>query len=290
MSVTGDTNAIFAMREVGEELQRLRGRAGLRQDDAAAKLKVSRFTVSKIERGRAFPTDRQLKVLLGLYGADTDEAAALQAKIAQGRSYGRAWWEDQRYRDLFHGDSYRYFYVEDAAERLSTHAGTYLPGLLQTQQYIEAIAAFGQKHESTERRLVFTESRLKRQGVLARKNPVVLDAICLESAVRAVVGGPTVMRQQLQHVAAMARRPNVTLRVIPHTAGAPSITSASFTIIDFPGSENRSVVSQERLAGDVLHDEPAEVRQARRRFNDLAEHALSPEETIKLVQAIEKEI
>ncbi|WP_052848804.1 helix-turn-helix domain-containing protein [Streptomyces avicenniae] len=290
MSITVNTNAIFAMRDVGEELQRLRSRAGLRQDDAAAKLKVSRFTVSKIERGRAFPSDRQLKVLLGLYGADTDETAVLQAKIAQGRSYGRAWWEDQRFRDLFHGDSYRYLYIEDAAERLSTHAGTYLPGLLQTQQYVEAITAFGQKHESTERRMVFAESRTRRQAILSRNNPVVLEAICLESAVRAVVGGPTVMRQQLQHITAMAARPNVTFRVIPYAAGAPSIISASFTIIDFPGSGNRSVVSQEKMAGEMLHDAPAEVRQARRRFNDLTEHALSPERTIKLVQAIEKEI
>lgn len=289
MSVNVNTNAIFAMRDVGEELQRLRRRAGLRQEDAAAKLQVTRYTVSKFERGRTFPTDRQLDVLLGLYDASTDQRASLEAKIDQGRSYGRAWWEEQRFRQLFHGDSYRYFYVEDAAERLASHSGTYIPGLLQTHEYVDAIAAFGKKNESAEDRHVFIESRAKRQAILTRRNPVVLDALCLEAAVRAVVGGSAVMQRQLQHLIAMASRPNITLRIIPHSAGAPSISSALFTIVDFPGTVNRSIVSQEKLTGEMLHDDPAEVRNARRRFQDLADHALAPERTIQFLQAMEKE-
>ncbi|GAA1935407.1 helix-turn-helix transcriptional regulator [Streptomyces sodiiphilus] len=289
MSVDVNTNAIFAMRDVGEELQRLRRRAGLRQDDAAAKLQVTRYTVSKFERGRSFPTERQLGLLLGLYDASTDERASLEAKIEQGKSYGRAWWEEQRFRRVFHGDSYRYFYVEDAAERLASHSGTYVPGLLQTREYVEAIAAFGKRNESAEDRHVFIESRTKRQAILTRRNPVVLDALCLEAAVRAVVGGAPVMHRQIQHLITMATRPNITLRIIPHSAGAPSISSAPFTIVDFPGTVNRSVVSQEKMTGEMLHDDPAEVRQARRRFQDLAEHALTPEKTIQFLQAMEKE-
>ncbi|WP_129838655.1 helix-turn-helix transcriptional regulator [Streptomyces sp. RFCAC02] len=289
MSVDVNTNAIFAMRHVGEELQRLRIRAGLRQEDAAAKLNVSRYTISKIERGRAFPTDRQLRTLFGLYAANTDERAAIEAEISQGKSYGRAWWEEQRFRKLFQGDSYRYFYVEDAAERLSVHSGTYVPGLLQTPDYVDAIAAFGQKQESAERRDVFREARIRRQAVLNGKNPVVLDALCLESAVRAVVGGASVMREQLQHLVTMASRPNITLRIIPYSAGAPSVSSAAFTIVDFPGVDNSSVVSQEKLTGETLHDDPAEVRQVRRKFNDLASNALPRDGTIQFLQALEKE-
>nr|WP_153426500.1 helix-turn-helix transcriptional regulator [Streptomyces alkaliphilus] len=278
------------MRDVGEELQRLRTEAGLRQEDAAAKLNVSRYTVSKIERGRAFPTEHQLSTLLGLYNARADECAVIEAKIDQGRSYGRAWWEEQRFRSLFQGDSYRYFYVEDAAERIASHSGTYVPGLLQTREYVEAIAAFGQRHESAERRMVFAESRMKRQAILARRNPVVLDALCLESAVRAVVGGPSTMRRQLRHLLTMADRPNITFRVIPHSTGAPSISSASFTIVDFPGTANRSIVSQEKMTGEILHDDVAEVRQARRMFRNLAECALTPEETSGLLRVLEGEI
>ncbi|MGW8848139.1 helix-turn-helix domain-containing protein [Streptomyces xiamenensis] len=290
MSASVNTNAIFAMREVGDDLQRLRTNAGIRQEDAARKLGVSRFTVSKIERGHAFPTDSQLRILLALYKVSTEERAAVRAKITQGRSYGRAWWEDKRVRTLFKGDSYRYLSLEDAAERVATRAGTYIPGLLQTRGYIEAIAAFGQNHESTDGRETFVETRMKRQEILTRRNPVALDALCLESAVRAVVGGTETMHEQLEHLVACMSWQNVTVRVIPFSAGAPSISSASLTLLDFTGAENGSVVSEERASGESLHQDPAEVRRGRRMLADLAAHALSPEQTLGLIKQMMKEL
>ncbi|MFD7220992.1 Scr1 family TA system antitoxin-like transcriptional regulator [Streptomyces sp. NPDC059892] len=278
------------MRLRREELQRLRVEAGLQQEAVGQALGVSRYTVGKIERGRAFPTDEQLPKLLKLLKVTPEERAGIVATIEQGRSYGRTWYERPEIQALFSGDSYRYLSLEDAAERISLHSGTYVPGLFQTREYVEAIVAFGQKHESTERRETFVDARLRRQEVLTRRNPLMVDALCLESALRAVVGGPEVMRAQLRHLVACAQQQNVTLRVIPFSAGAPSIAAALFTIIDFPGADNRSVVSQERVIGDTLQDDPAEVRRARRRFADSAAHALNEEATIRCIEEIEKEL
>ncbi|MGW6604177.1 helix-turn-helix domain-containing protein [Streptomyces sp. NPDC055036] len=290
MTVSVNANAIFAMRRVGEELQRLRTEAGLKQTAAGEVLGVSRFTVSKIERGQAFPTDTQLAKLLKVYKATSEERAGIVATIAQGRSYGRAWYERPEMHDLFSGDSYRYFSLEDAADHMSVHGGTYVPGLLQTREYVEAIAEFGQRHESTEHREAFVEARIKRQQVLTRRNPLTMDALCLESALRAVVGGPEVMRRQLQHLMSITKQQSISLRMIPFTAGAASISSASFTILDFPGADNRSVVSKEWVHGDTLQDDPAEVRSARRRFADLTSHALNEQETSRRIEEIEKEL
>ncbi|MGO4429130.1 DUF5753 domain-containing protein, partial [Streptomyces sp. MCAF7] len=129
-----------------------------------------------------------------------------------------------------------------------------------------------------------------RQGILTRRHPVALDALCLESALRAVVGGREVMRAQLKHLLASLKQQNITLRVIPFEAGAPSVSGYPFTIIDFPGADNRSVVSEERAGGDTLRDDPAEIRRSRRKFADLAEHALSQTETIRRIEEIEKEL
>ncbi|GAB2871265.1 helix-turn-helix domain-containing protein [Streptomyces mayteni] len=290
MTATVNTNAIFAMRDVGENLQQLRVRAGLRQDDAAVRLDVTRYTISKIERGKAFPTDHQLRTLARLYRATVEERAAIKAKIEHGRSYGRAWWEQSPFRDLFRGDSHRYFYVEDAAERISHSSGTYIPGLLQTREYVEAIAAFGQRQESAERREVFVEARLRRQAILSRRNPVSLDVVCLESALRAVVGGPEVMRRQLRRLRELAQQLHISLRMVPHSTGAPSIHASPFTVLDFPGTGNHSVVSQETISGETLSDDPAHVRRARRKFADLAGHALSKRETLHRVAEIEGEL
>ncbi|MFD7116159.1 Scr1 family TA system antitoxin-like transcriptional regulator [Streptomyces sp. NPDC059922] len=278
------------MRLRREELQRLRVEAGLQQEAVGQALGVSRYTVGKIERGRAFPTDEQLRKLLKLLKVTPEERAGIVATIEQGRSYGRTWYERPEIQALFSGDSYRYLSLEDAAERISLHSGTYVPGLFQTREYVEAIVAFGQKHESTERRETFVDARLRRQEVRTRRNPLMVDALCLESALRAVVGGPEVMRAQLRNLVACAQQQNVTLRVIPFSAGAPGIAAALFTIIDFPGADNRSVVSQERVIGDTLQDDPAEVRRARRRFADSAAHALNEEATIRCIEEIEKEL
>ncbi|MER8069007.1 helix-turn-helix transcriptional regulator [Streptomyces sp. NPDC094034] len=290
MTVSVNANAIFAMRRVGEELQRLRSEAGLKQTAAGEVLGVSRFTVSKIERGQAFPTEEQLPKLLKLYEATPEEQAGIVATIEQGRSYGRAWYERPEVQAVFSGDSYRYLSLEDAAERILVHSGTYVPGLLQTREYVEAIVAFGQKHESTERRETFVEARLRRQEVLTRRNPLTVDALCLESALRAVVGGPEVMRAQLRHLVSCAEESNVTLRVIPFAVGAASIVGAAFTIIDFPGADNRSVVSRELVRGESLQDDPAEVRRVRRRFANLADHALDERATVRFIEEIEKEL
>lgn len=290
MSVHVNTNAIMTMQAVGDQLRRLREEADLRQDDAAAKLGVTRYTISKVERGKAFPTATQLKVLFRVYKVSPEERAAIRAVIDQGRSFGRAWWEQPRFRKHFSGDGYRYFPIEDAAERIYHHSGTYLPGLLQTPAYIEAIVAFGQAQESVERRKIFVEARLARQAVLTRRNATTLDALCLESALRAVVGGPPVMREQLRHLAEVVQRPNVTLRMIPYSAGAPSIAATPFTVLDFPGSGNPSVASQEMLTSEMIYEDPAEVRRSRRKFTDLAAHALTPEETVHFIKNLEKEL
>ncbi|MFJ1644315.1 DUF5753 domain-containing protein [Streptomyces sp. NPDC088258] len=191
---------------------------------------------------------------------------------------------------MFGGDSYRYLSLEDAAERLSMHSGTYVPGLLQTRGYIEAIVAFGQKHESTGHREHFVKTRLKRQAILTRRNPLALDAIFLESALRAVVGGPEVTRAQLRHMVACSRQPNIRVRVIPFSAGAPSVDATLFTIIDFPGADHRSVLSQARATGDDLQDNPAEVRRVRRMFTDAASHAVCEKATVRRIEEIEKEL
>ncbi|MFJ1600585.1 helix-turn-helix domain-containing protein [Streptomyces sp. NPDC088261] len=290
MPVSVNTNAIFAMRKVGGELARLREHAHLRQDDIAVRLECSRHNISKIERGKAFPNPEQLEEMLEAYGASVDERAALRAAIDQGRSFGRAWYERPEIQAVFTADSYRYLYLEDAAEKIFCHSGTYVPGLLQTREYVAALVEFGQQHEATEHREIFIDVRHRRQGVLTREHPPALDALCLESALRAVVGGQDAMRAQLDHLLTSAGRQHVNLRVIPFEAGAASVSSTPFTILDFPGVEHRSVVSSEMQRGDSVTDEAATVRHSRRRYADLAAFALSPARTVQLIEEIKKEL
>lgn len=56
-----------------------------------------------------------------------------------------------------------------------------------------------------------------------------------EVVLRRLVGGPDVMRGQLDHLVEASRLPNVTLQVFPFAAGAQAALGDRFTILEFPG-------------------------------------------------------
>ncbi|MGP3968011.1 helix-turn-helix domain-containing protein [Streptomyces sp. 6N223] len=291
MSTGVNTNAIRLRREVGAELRSLRIEAGFkRQSDVAERLGVSQARVSQIEVGRKWPTDEQIGPLLDLYGVDDVRRTAIVTKIRMARESARMWWERPEIRDLFPRMSAQIFPLEDAAERILAHSGNYVPGLLQTRAYVQALADFGQKDESIDRRELFVEARLQRQQILSRPNPVTLDVLCLEVALRAAVGGTEVMRDQLNRLVQDSQRNNITIRVVPFSAGAPAVFGTPFAIYDFPGADERSVVQHEKSRHDEVTDDLSELRRARRKFADLAANALDPAATIRLIKQIAKDL
>lgn len=291
MSASVNTNALTILRELGDELRRVRLDAGYAsQTEAARRLKCSQNKVSYIERGKRWPDDELLKRMFRLYEVDDARRAEIEALIRVGKSIRRSWWEEPEVREVFPGVVGQVFPLEDAAERVWTHSGTYVPGLLQTRAYAEALVAFGQKDESARHREVFVRARMQRQLVLTRPRPVILNALVLEAALRALVGGSEVMCAQLRHLRQTAHRHNVTLRVVPFSAGSAAAAGAPFTMCDYPGADNRSVVIRETSRSDDVTEEASEVRRMRRRYADLAECALSPAETVRLIERIEREL
>ncbi|GAB2768752.1 helix-turn-helix domain-containing protein [Streptomyces daliensis] len=288
MSTSVNTNALTLLRKLGEELRRIRLEAGYRkQVDVAEILGCSQGKISYVERGKRWPDTALLRGMFEAYKVDEVKRAEIEATVSAGRSI-RNWWDEPEFRELFSGDARKLFPLEDSAEKIWVHSGTYVPGLLQTRAYIEALAEFGQKDESALHRERFVKARVKRQEVLTRQRPVLLNALVLEAALRTVVGGPEVMKQQLQYLRQMTGHTHVTLRAIPYSAGAAAAIGTPFMVFDFPGSEDLSVASRETTNNDDVTDDPFVVRQTRRKFADLAGHALSPTETTSLLEEIEK--
>ncbi|MFD3916818.1 helix-turn-helix domain-containing protein [Streptomyces sp. NPDC058603] len=291
MSTSVNVNALTILRELGDELRRLRVGAGFKTQEAAAeKLKCSQNKVSYIETGKRWPDDDVLKKMFRVYGMDALKQAEVKATIRAGQSIGRPWWDTAESRDVFSSATMQLFALEEAAETIWVHSGNYVPGLFQTKGYIEALVEFGQKAASAAHRRIFTEGRLKRQQVLTRKYPPTVNAFVLEAALRVVVGGADVMREQLVHLRSAAQRPNITFRVVPFSAGAAATLGAPFQVYDFTGAGNRSVAVRETSRSDEVADEAGEVEQMRSRFADLAAVACSPKTSVQLLEEIEKEL
>ncbi|WP_420804641.1 DUF5753 domain-containing protein [Actinomadura flavalba] len=79
--------------------------------------------------------------------------------------------------------------------------------------------------------------RLKRKAVLDGDDPLELWAILDEASLHRVIGGHETMRFQLLHLTEAARRPNVTIQVIPYAAGPHGSMNGTFGIFGFHEGE-----------------------------------------------------
>ena len=287
--MTSNPSPVMVRQMLGSALRDTRRTIGLRQEEVAATLGVSQDRMSRMETGKQWPTESQLTQMIALYKVDQRTRGHLEGLYSAGRSLGAKWWMDPKFRDVFEGGNNVFMY-EDAAQKISIHSGTNVPGCLQTHGYIKALAEFYKVDESLEYRERYIEMRLLRREIITRRNPVIYDALIGEAALRTVVGGPEVLSEQLEAIRLAVQRSNVTVRVLPYQAGAAAVVGSISTIFDFPGGDTPPVVYQEQTTGGVYEDQPAQVRKARRRFERLQEHALSQTETVRLIERIKKEL
>ncbi|WP_424184968.1 DUF5753 domain-containing protein [Actinokineospora sp. G85] len=101
--------------------------------------------------------------------------------------------------------------------------------------------------------------------------------------VRRVVGGTSVMREQLRHLAEAAKAPNITVQVIPFGASAHPGMSGQFVLMDFPDPADADLVFIDSMAGDLFLESEAEIGRYRAMFDTLVAIALSPKDSMALV-------
>ena len=128
-------------------------------------------------------------------------------------------------------------------------------------------------------------ARLRRQDLLTAENHKLdFRAILDEAALHRLVGSARVMREQLAHLVDAAALSNVTLQIIPYSAGAHPALDSTFNILTFLG-EVPEIVYVEGLAGRMYLERPEDVDRYKRVFGRLAEMALPPGESAELCRS-----
>ena len=256
------------MRRLGEVLRELRLRAGLSQQDAADRLNYDHRKISRIEKGQK-PDYHGMRAMLDTYGVPLSQWEPYMEMYA--RALEKGWWtkydlEDQGYISLEH----------DAA-KVSDFQVTYVPGLLQTPDYIRAMFTSARVQRSKRWIANQVEVRLRRQERLLADEPLELRAIVLESALA--------QASQAQLSQLMERRclPNVTIQVLPHAKGFHEGHLGAFTLLDFPTKSGRSVLYVEHAAGSQHIEDPSKVKVARLTFTHLSKLALTPAESAEWI-------
>ncbi|WP_063042825.1 helix-turn-helix domain-containing protein [Nocardia pseudovaccinii] len=250
-----DSGSTVPRRQLGRHLRDLRLQAGISMPEAAQLIERGTTTLQRLETGQANRIRLlDIRELCAVYDAEEVVTAGLLG-LAQQAS-GKCWWHE--YGKLIPEDFDVYVGLEAAARRLTSYAPDVVLGLLQAPDYSRAMLRRGFPNASTEEIERRVELKQRRQRILTRKRqPTELRIVLLECALRRVVGNRRVMAAQMRHLADMSTLPNITLQVLPFSAGIPLGDPVGlFTIIEFGVDKTRqpiepSVVYLENLTGDL---------------------------------------
>lgn len=276
-----DASPTVRHRRLAAELRRLRERADLSQVEAAALAGFSRPNLIRIEKAQKLTSVSEVESVLDAYGVQDQLRFAL-VQLARD-ILKRGWWT--AYGDVL-SDSFAE--LEDAAKRIRMWMLETVPGLLQTADYARALIRSGiDDPAEIERRL---EARQHRQAVLSRENAPTLDVLLHEMALRAPVGGNDVIRGQLAALRTSSRHPNVSVRVLPMSAGVrPGLGEGSFTIFDFPAPIDPGVIHLDSVAGSLYVEDVRQVTRCVEMYEQIADACLSETESAELMSALIEE-
>ncbi|WP_432051581.1 helix-turn-helix domain-containing protein [Streptomyces xiamenensis] len=276
-------------RQLGEDLRRLRDAAGLTTAQAAQALDCTKGKISRIENGRVTVRLPDLSAMLLAYDVtDTVTRSRLESLARTANRRRRdGWWH--QYGSLLTDSYLDYIEMEDMSAGMKAFQAQLVPGLLQTAEYGRAIAVTSRSWRSPDELEQLVRVRLARQERLTAENPLQFWAVLAEGVLRQQVGGPAVMRRQLEHVADMTEQPNVTVQVLPFSRGAHSGMFGPYLLLSFPQVSALDLVLTETPTGNFWRERESEVARYRELFDDARTTALPPTESVQLIRRIAKE-
>jgi len=263
---------------LGAQLRRLREAVGIPAEKAGYEIRASRSKISRMETGRVGLKVRDVEDLLTLYGVLDEQQRAKIITLAR-RSREPEWWA--KYNDILPDWFETYLGLESAAASIRSFEMQFVPGLFQTEDYARTIIRADHPEEDDTEITRRVELRMARQAILKRPvNPPALEVALRESVLRCPVGGTEIMAAQLDRLAGAAGLPNVSMRVVPFSAGFHlGMLTGGFTLLRFPlngsGTETEpDTVYSDSFTGAIYLDKPGELARYSRAFAEIWETSL----------------
>lgn len=271
------------------ELVHQRTARGWGQRRLGLEANVSASTIANIESGLRFPTipvARAIDKAFGTHGMFERLAIMVLRNAAKG-------WV----RELL------------ATERISLNMKVFesqvIPGLLQTEEYARAMLTDARTDDVE----LAVALRMARKEVFSDKDKhPYCRWIIDEQVLRRPIGGPEVMRPQLEHLLRMAEHPRRNVQILGAEVASHPGLSGAFTIFEVPEEDDERVEGSDKL---VFETDPRHARtrkllwidgfiegrttpdaenvaQAERAYDLLTSVALSPQASVQRIREILK--
>jgi transcriptional regulator with XRE-family HTH domain len=246
-----------ALSLFADEMNAAREQRGWSQADLAEKIPYSLSTISMVEALHRAPA--------------RDLARHLDKGFGTPGTFARL---EARLRDLPFPASFRPFAAYEAeATVLYVFEHSLVPGLLQTPGYARAVLAT-RPNTAEDEVDNLVAARLARQVILTRDDPPapLLWALIDEGVLYRPVAPAEVMHDQLACLAEMSRRPNITVQLVPYSAGGHTGLLGAFTIADM--SSSAGIVNVEDITYGRVFEDSATVSRVTLHYKSLQSEAL----------------
>ncbi|MFD4988638.1 helix-turn-helix domain-containing protein [Streptomyces sp. NPDC058374] len=260
-----------AKQMFGARLRRMRDAEEWSLDTLATKVPLSKAQLARVERGEYLPPEKLPPLLDALFGTD-DLFTELYVFAC---------------REAVHYGYHRLMEYERMAVGIKEYGAMLIPGLLQSEDYARALFRSTQARDEAwqEEQVVI---RMQRQERLRGDDPPHLAVLLDEGAVRRPVGGPTVMREQLEYVISMVDTPACVIQLLPFSFGEHGMLGGSISILTLPDSS--TVAYEESTGAGTILEAPARVQRHMRHWDRLWAYAMPPGETVTFLKKVVKEL
>lgn len=287
-----DSGSTVPRRQLGRYLRELRENAHVTVTAAAKELEWSAPRIWRYETGQVAMHPNDVEAMCRLYGASPETIESMRALARETKAAG--WWHSygEAIKDWFK----LYVGLESVATKIRKYEADLIPGLLQTVEYMRELIAIDQPGLSEAECQAKIDVRLRRQRLLARAVPQApyLDVILSEAVLRRPLRDRAAMARQLDALVVNGQQYNISVRVLPLSAGLFRWASTgTFTMLDFPTDVREpepTTIYMDGPCGAVYLDKAHEIQVYEDAWRSLTERALDADESRELITGIAKEM
>lgn len=269
-------------RRLGTALRQYRQAAKLDQPQAAEIIAASQARVSRLESGHVTARVIEVRLLLDAYGVKDPEVRSKLEELAK-HSKKRGWWLEHAAH--LRPDYLDHIALEDDATYIREWQPVLVPGLLQTPAYAEAVSATWPDYVAPD---VLAQLVAVREGRQAKieEGGASYTAILWESVIAHPLVSVEIHREQLAAILEIGKRKNVTVQVLPFSAGVLGAVTSAFSTFSFDSEPAVEAVTLENLRGASVLEDPEDLTAYANMYDLLRSSALAPDASARFIRSI----
>ncbi|MFI8997144.1 Scr1 family TA system antitoxin-like transcriptional regulator [Streptomyces sp. NPDC053542] len=261
-----------AWRYCGNQIKLWRNQAGVSREDLGREANYEYETVKSMELGRRRPSLRLLQV--------ADDMCSARGLLLAAQSYLKP--------APFPARADEFMALAADAAVMHSYEPLLIPGLLQDEPFARALiseACPPLDDETVDERVA---ARMRRQKALTERPRTVFGFVIYEAALRTLVGGPDVMRDQLHHLLEVGRLRNVSIQILPFGRCGGLALNGSVVLLETSEHDRYAYVEAQETS--VLHADAERLSSLTQLHGMIRMQALTVEESAAFIEKVAKEL